>query len=182
MWRKFFLDFSRTPTLKEKILNIWIAFGFSFAWMLVVLSLKTIAIGPEIGKLETCWVGVYIDKILVAAGLWDTCIVMVRAVVLAPLIEEHLFRCFPLVFLIIFPIKDERYAGRLLLEGVLFSSILFGLLHGSAWNVALQGVIGVVLCWVYLKNNLSRWSPIVVHALYNFTVIIFTIITKMSIL
>ena len=182
MWRDFFLNFNRILSLREKIFNIWFAFGFSFAWMLIVLFIKAMVVGPVTGEVGTCWIGTHIDKILATMGFGDHGALVVRAVVLAPLIEEHLFRCFPLFFLICFPVLDKRASARLLLEGVLFSSILFGLMHGSAWNVALQGVMGVVLCWVYLKNNLSRWSPIIVHALYNLAAIIFTILVKSSII
>jgi len=182
MWRSFLFDFSRTLSPREKIFNIWFAFIFSFLWMLVIVMVKLLIVGFGTGEMGTCWIDAQIDKALVAAGVGDYVSILIRAVVLAPLIEEHLFRCLPLVFLLWLPIAEGRRRRRLVLEGVLFSSILFGLMHGSPWNVALQGVLGIVLCWVYLKNNLSRWSPIVVHSLYNIAAILFTIFAKSSLI
>lgn len=178
MWRDFLFNFSRTLSSREKIFNIWFAFSFSVFWMLVIVMLKLFIAGSGTGDLGTCWIDAQIDKALVAAGVGDYVSIVIRAVVLAPLIEEHLFRCLPLVFLLWIPLAQGRSRNRLVLEGVLFSSVLFGLMHGSPWNVALQGVLGVVLCWVYLKNNLSRWSPIIVHSLYNIVAIMFTLLTS----
>jgi len=60
--------------------------------------------------------------------------------------EELLFRVLPLGFGR-FITKDPRV---LLWMIVIPTSILFGFVHGSVWNILIQGVGGMILCIVYL--------------------------------
>ena len=55
---------------------------------------------------------------------------------------------------------------------MLITSIIFGLVHGSALNILLQGVGGFLLAYTYLRNGHSAWSAILQHSLFNFTVIL----------
>lgn len=54
---------------------------------------------------------------------------------------------------------------------ILITSILFGLAHGSAINILLQGVGGFFLAYTYLRNGHSAWSAILQHSLWNFIAI-----------
>lgn len=60
--------------------------------------------------------------------------------VLAPIWEEYVFRKF--VYDIWIRGKSEEYKKRYMLHAITFSSILFGLAHGSVANLLMQGVAG----------------------------------------
>lgn len=93
----------------------------------------------------------------------------------APTVEEMLFRDWPLTRVQAVSILDPAKTlinSRHLVSTVFFSSIIFGLLHGSVFNLFIQGIGGLVLCWLFLKNKNSYWSVVLVHAAYNITVTI----------
>lgn len=54
---------------------------------------------------------------------------------------------------------------------ILFLNIIFGLAHGGPINLLVQGVGGLFLSYVYLRNGRSFWSTAILHALYNGVVI-----------
>ncbi len=86
-------------------------------------------------------------------------------VVLAPLVEELVFRGVLLRFFI------ER---NMLITGSILVSIGFSALHGFiqetlVWQLFASGtyfVLSMVMCWLCIKNK-SLWSPIIFHAAYN---------------
>jgi membrane protease YdiL (CAAX protease family) len=53
--------------------------------------------------------------------------------------------------------------------------IVFGMMHGQPINIFIQGVVGLCLGWLYVKNDESQLasylSCVLVHAAYNFTII-----------
>lgn len=81
------------------------------------------------------------------------------ALVLAPLIEEIVFRVAPIGL-----VKDKP---DLILPTIILSSALFGWLHNGAMSWPIQGVLGFMLSLVYLKNNYSYWSVVFLHFLWN---------------
>lgn len=87
--------------------------------------------------------------------------------IFAPLIEEVMFRAAPIEIL--------RRTGLLKQIGIpviLFISIVFGLMHGDASRVFVQGICGLALSWLYIKNGFSYASTVTVHFLWNFTLTI----------
>lgn len=82
----------------------------------------------------------------------------------APLWEEVVFRYFPL-FLVSKLSKDYK------IPVILASSAIFGLCHGSVTNIWVQGVIGLVLASVYIKNGYHYWSSVILHFLWNYMVL-----------
>lgn len=100
--------------------------------------------------------------------------------VLAPPWEEYASRIFWFA-----RIRRERLKEKLTLQseqlsvigvlpyiGTMFiTSIIFGLAHGGALNILLQGVGGFFLAYTYLRNGHCAWSAILQHSLYNFTLI-----------
>ena len=118
----------------------------------------------------------YINQVFVlgAVGAIAAWLSWVFVVLVAPLTEELLFRDWPLTRVQATVVRDptrEALNARYLLSTVLVSSLIFGLLHGSIFNVFLQGFGGLALSWVYLANRNSYWSSVVVHVLYNATLI-----------
>ncbi len=95
----------------------------------------------------------------------STFALILLVVVLAPLVEELLFRGVFLRFFI------ER---NMLITGSILVSIGFSALHGFiqealVWQLFASGlyfVLSMIMCWLYIKNK-SLWSPIIFHAVYN---------------
>ena len=88
-------------------------------------------------------------------------------IIFAPLWEELAYRYAPLVI-------TNKINSDLLLPVVVLTSIWFGWGHGEApEGVLLQGVLGFIFAFVYIKNGFSYWSSVTVHALYNLTVTFF---------
>lgn len=80
----------------------------------------------------------------------------------APIWEEALYRFFPLFL-------ARKLGKEYILPAVLVSSILFGWGHegGSHEGVVIQGALGLVFCWAYIKTGYKLYVPIFIHILYN---------------
>jgi len=87
---------------------------------------------------------------------------IVQAVLVAPFLEELFFRG------IILPAL-ERYAG--FWTGLILSSVLFAFAHGFVLAVFIQGIVGLVLGYVYLKTR-NIWYCMLLHGLYNSIIMI----------
>lgn len=79
--------------------------------------------------------------------------------ILSPVIEELVFRVGPIGL-----VKDSP---KLILPTIILSSALFGYLHQGAISWPVQGVFGFLLSVVYIKNNRSYWSIVLLHAMWN---------------
>ncbi|MFA5934219.1 MAG: CPBP family intramembrane glutamic endopeptidase [Candidatus Paceibacterota bacterium] len=96
--------------------------------------------------------------------------------VFAPLWEEALFRYGPFALIQGFVKKNTRFW---ILPAIIATSIIFGWMHGSVINILFQGVSGMLLAWVYLKNrgpglqkiNYGYCSAVIAHFLWNVMVI-----------
>lgn len=88
-------------------------------------------------------------------GLMNIILLMIAFVVLAPVLEETLFRG------LIFGFLNKKIG---LIGALLSSSIIFGLLHpGHHLSTTIMGMAFVVL---YLKTK-SLWAPILLHMIWN---------------
>lgn len=85
------------------------------------------------------------------------------ALVMAPLIEEIIFRVAPIGL-----VKDKP---ELIYPTIILSSALFGYLHYGAMSWPIQGVLGFILSVIYLKNGYSYWSVVLLHFMWNAYVI-----------
>lgn len=85
-------------------------------------------------------------------------------VIMAPIAEEIIFRHLPFKVIQTLNPKDR---ANLLIPTVLFTSVVFGLMHQGLPSVLIQGVGGFFLACVYIKNGYSLWSSILMHALWN---------------
>lgn len=81
--------------------------------------------------------------------------------IIPPIFEEFLFRKYPL------DIVKSYKKYDLLIPTIIFTSIIFGLMHGDATKILLQGVGGFFLACLYVKNGFSWWSSALVHFLWN---------------
>ena len=134
----------------SKLKNFLLAIGFMQLWLVgIVLIYKTVysqyPTSPQIHS-WTDW------------NLWW------EAIIMAPVTEEIFFRLMPIEL-------AKRYFPDLLWTIILCSSLLFAYYHGYGyWAVPIQGVMGLVSSWLYLKNK-EIYSCIIFHAGYNFLVI-----------
>lgn len=100
---------------------------------------------------------------LAAGGTIEVVILIVGAVILAPLWEELFFRG------ALFPALHRRLGFW---PAALLSSAAFGLVHvegltlGSLYLVVQTGLLGVALCWL-LRRTRTLLAPIAAHAFNN---------------
>lgn len=92
------------------------------------------------------------------------------ACIWAPFWEELFFRWAPIQLAI--RIDRRKY----LLPLVVLSSVFFGMHHGATLQegVFLQGVLGLILSYVYIKTK-NIWCSMLVHSLYNTSLVLATI-------
>lgn len=84
---------------------------------------------------------------------------------LAPLWEELAFRYVPITF-------AKSLGKDFILPAIVLSSIVFGWGHGAGIiSLLIQGMMGFVLSLLYIKNNYSYWSSVIVHSAWNITCI-----------
>ena len=85
----------------------------------------------------------------------------VVACIFAPLFEELVYRQHLSV------VKYIKIPG-ILIYAVLLSSYLFGEAHSlGVWSVPVQGVAGLIFCYVYIKNGYSYVSSVLMHFMIN---------------
>lgn len=159
-----FLDRKET-TFLGKAGNVLIAFVIMFVTMLFVNFLYSWLFSghiefPGFEQITFGPIWVYDHPFLVEIFL---------SVLLAPLIEELFFRHFP--------IQIIKATGKkeLLWPTILFTSALFGIMHDGYPSILLQGVGGLLLSIVYIKNNYSYWSSVALHAMWNLSLLLITI-------
>ncbi len=166
-----------------KRLKFWQVFLMAWAFILVwklVVGLTFFKLGLEFSQ------HVYKSNPATSNSLIDTCII-------APLMEEPIFRWIPMLLLSFVLMrlyrtskldeerffKVEKYALLIL---TIVTSIVFGWVHGNYLNVFIQGVSGLVFMLIYLrvffirrdKGLRNRWQIIslaeamLIHGLTNF--------------
>jgi membrane protease YdiL (CAAX protease family) len=97
------------------------------------------------------------------AGLHDRLLLILTAIVLAPISEELIFRGY------IFGVL-RRYTGRWWAMAI--SALVFAAIHAHLPSLAGLFMLAVALTLVYESAG-SLWAPILMHALFNgFTVIL----------
>lgn len=153
--------FEPEKTFWGKVVNIFAAYGVSMIWCVIIFSLYKELFATQ----QVSWFTTY--KHIWWIGFIATCI-------LAPLAEEVLFRFLPL------NVAAQSGKKEILAATCIGSSVLFGMLHGGGlFAVPVQGVTGLITCWLFLKNNYSYWSAVVFHSLWN-TVLYLEILKNIS--
>lgn len=89
---------------------------------------------------------------------------------IAPFTEEILFRAGPLQLIKSINFRSESSKAKMIFLTVIFSSIVFGWMHGYGWESVLkQGVMGLVFSIVYIRTGYSYLSAVTLHSLWNIT-------------
>lgn len=141
------------------------AYGFLLVWAVLTGILLSLAL-PE----EAAERGVELDPLIMLGA--ESLAVMVPLVVLLAGAEEVFFRLIPLWLLIKAKVSELQALCVIVLV-----SVIFGLLHGGAAFILIQGVGGLVFFAVMIKcagPTLRRgfayaWT---VHAAFNLTLLI----------
>jgi len=148
-----------TKPILSKLSNILIAVGAALIIIIINSSILNTLIPMFNMKLG--------DKNIA----WQT---IVRGLLVAPLVEELIFRHIPISLL-----KDTQLFKDKSIYFIAILGIIFGAIHGGFYNILIQGVAGFAFGWVYLKNGMSYWSAVSAHFLYNFMIyVIFPIVTN----
>ena len=154
--------------------NILAAYGLSWFWVVAVVTILQ-AVLPVSGagiKMPVLSVLYALSGLIPSLGwLGDASsgLGLFMVLIFAPVIEEALFRLLPLTLVL------DKHPDKIRAVQIAVCGIIFGWMHGSPLNVFIQGFVGLMLGWLFVKNYSSQWaayfSCVIVHALYNFTVI-----------
>ena len=87
---------------------------------------------------------------------------LVGACVLAPVLEEMLFRG------IILRSFLQQYRQR---KAILLSALLFGFAHLNIYQFVVASLLGLLLGWLYERSR-SLWPGILLHASYNASIVL----------
>jgi membrane protease YdiL (CAAX protease family) len=87
---------------------------------------------------------------------------LVSACILAPVLEEMLFRG------IILRSFLRQYRPR---KAILLSALLFGLAHLNVYQFVVASLLGLLLGWLYERSR-SLWPCILLHASYNASIVL----------
>ncbi len=168
MLRPYWTEFRR---LAE---NAFAAYGVMILWvMTVILEISVLAGQPAfVGGMEP--LSVSLQWMLAIPGVRSALmarpgVLIFMGLVFAPLVEEAVFRMLPLALVEKWS-KTQIHAVVIVVCG-----IVFGYAHGSPLNIFIQGFVGMMLGFLYLKNGprqlSSYFSCVAVHASYNFTML-----------
>lgn len=87
--------------------------------------------------------------------------IFVSMCIFAPIIEEIIYR-------VHLSVANKFKVEGLLTYLIIFSSVIFALNHpGQDFAVPVQGVAGLLFCYVYIKNGFSYISSVVMHFFIN---------------
>lgn len=163
---------------KDMVKNVLAAYGTSWFWAVIavgiIASLVAATGTPTDASAKMGFLSVmfsWLPSIPVVGEFMAQSpgIFIFMALIFAPFVEEAVFRYFPLTFAID---CDKRKLRAVL---IVVCGIFFGLAHGHAFNVFIQGVVGYILGLLYVKNHRSQigayFSCVALHSMYNFTVL-----------
>ena len=91
------------------------------------------------------------------------CLIILSTCIATPIVEELLFRGF------VFDMFSEIYSKW---ASIIFSSILFGLVHLEPFAVLNAFILGMIYGYVRHETN-SLWPSIVLHGLWNLQVVLY---------
>ena len=130
-------------TLKAKIINIAIFWVIKFIWYTFIAIFLKQYIFDSINKVDFFFI-----------------------VLLGPLVEEVIYRWFPITV-------ATKLGKEYVLPAIVLSSIIFGLRHEfGLLSVLIQGVGGFMYSILFIRNNYCLTSTFVGHSSWNlFTLI-----------
>jgi membrane protease YdiL (CAAX protease family) len=143
------LDLSEEKNLFDKLKNVFAVFGAYTVYAFLVYHV-IFWFMPELSSQMSLY-----------KFAWST---FFTICVLAPLTEELFWRFIPIKIMLMLDFPKKLM--WLIMLGI---SACFGWYHNGAVTVIAQGVFGVMLSWLYIKND-SYWLNVLAHFLWNFFV------------
>lgn len=189
-------DFTHPHSLKGKLKNIAFVFLVDLVWTICVSAILIAALNMDIKSIASLLLdspfspnapgnanpklllGIEADaSALAVSGYGKILLLAFFVCILAPLTEEILFRALPIQFAqitaaVAAALGIEKCSRFTMWTCIGISGILFGWLHGSPLNILYQGMGGLLLAWLYVKNNNSYLSAVAAHFLWNFMLLI----------
>lgn len=130
---------------------------------LIISSLSLIAVSTAVFYLgELLWPSLNLEQAQEvvfnrAQGTGQLVMAFVALVIIAPVVEEVIFRG------LLLPAYVKRWG---IWAGTLVTSLLFGLVHWQLNVGIITFIMGLLLAWLYLKSR-SLWPAIMFHSLKN---------------
>ena len=145
------LNFNFSPT---NFLTYLLIFPMMFGMMLIgeFITSQIPTTGPFFGDFYEFFEG------LMANLVNDQAVMIITAVIMAPIFEEIIFRGIML--------KGMTNNGVEPWKAIVISSVLFGLIHGNPWQFVGATLLGCVLGLVYYKTK-SLLLPMLLHGFNN---------------
>ncbi len=149
----------KKPTLSQTLGGLLLsAFLYFVSW--ASLYLVFLPLSFWVPEFVTFWIIELPDIVFFESGrpsLPGNLLSIISLSLLAPITEEFIFR----------GVLLHRFAHKYgLRSGIVYSSLLFGLLHPDILGAFL---FGVGMCILYLRTQ-SLWVPMICHGVYNFAV------------
>lgn len=137
---------------RKKIEDFFMAAGFSLLWVALAHTFfKTIYPNP------------FDSQASIPKGIFENVRLILWAMVLAPLLEEPLFRFAPINFMVARKLTKEA-----IFWGIVICAYLFAFWHGmNYYNILVQGVGGFIMGLYYWKHK-SYTGSLLLHSVYNF--------------
>lgn len=161
-----FMEFEHKHSLAGKLKNVVFAWGLDVIWTVIMIFFLSWMFGwfDVIKALQNSAMLPIYNYISFPLQQREFSYFFM-ACIFAPLWEEALFRYFPLEIA-----RHSKNFKWIAFPVIVGSALIFGWLHGSVLNIIFQGVSGILLGWVYLKND-SYWSSVLLHSLWNTMII-----------
>jgi len=173
----FLFNFEKPHTSGTKIGNVFSVFGVNLVWLFLIFLFLSFIAGLRSDQISNIMAPLFLNSISssIPRGLMHSPVFMFfLACVMAPIWEEWCFRLAPIKLAQLLTGVAQKLDVQVKLIGAtaVAFAIFFGLLHGyGAISILIQGVGGLLFCWLYLKNNNSYLSCVFAHSLWNFMVI-----------
>lgn len=170
---------TRRRSPRELVWNVLATYGLSIFWVIIAVALMRAALGedsvfahfPKVSVIFS-WISRFpqVEDLLVKSfGLS-----IFMALVFAPVVEEAIFRMLPLTFVV------GRHPDKIRAVVIVICGIFFGMAHGHPLKVFIQGFLGMMLGFLYVKNHNSQFkaylSCVIVHAMYNYTILMVSVL------
>lgn len=159
--------------------NVFATYGLSIFWVIIAIAVLKAALGqgsvfaqfPKVSVIFS-WLPHFPQVEEVLAKNFGLSIFMTLA--FAPFVEEAIFRMLPLTFVV------GRHPDKVRAVVIVICGIFFGMAHGHPLKVFIQGFLGMMLGFLYVKNHNSQFkayiSCVIVHAMYNYTILMVSVL------
>ena len=137
-------------------------FGIKSFIALIPVSILLMTLGNYVGIFLNSIIGAFKGEAIenTTANLINdspTWLTIIMAVILAPIVEEFIFR----------KLMIDKLSKYGYITAILVSSLAFGLFHGNLYQFFYAALVGILLGYIYVKSG--NWLiSVLMHAIINF--------------